>query len=158
MRKVLALAAFLLLALPGAARRADPLEERFKAADVLIEKGDYAGARDELLTARTEFKDDDERFILYHERTGASWLREGRVKEDRRAFTAALLEAKRLGVADQSVARAYAGLGLCLRRENKDQLALRFFKKALGERPDEGTWMFVEDQIREIEGAPPLPP
>ena len=49
------------------------------------------------------------------------------------------------------------GLGLCLRREGNDAYALKLFKKALTADIDEGTQMFAEDQIRELEGATPLP-
>ena len=58
---------------------------------------------------------------------------------------------------DDSGARAYTGMGLCLRREKRDAYALRFFKKALEFKLDEGTKMFAEDQIREIEGRKPVP-
>ena len=95
--------------------------------------------------------------VRYHERTGAAWLREGKVPEARASFTAALKATQRLKVTDDSAAKAYTGLGLCLRREGNDKYALKFFKKALGFRLDEGTKMFAEDQIREIEGAPPVP-
>ena len=134
MRKASALAALLLLVSPAAARRDDPLEKHFKEADALIERAAYAQAREELLTARAEFKTDDARLVRYHERIGAIWLREGKVKEARGAFLAALQEARRLGLSGLPVARADAGLGLCLRREKKDQYALRFFKKALAEK------------------------
>ena len=152
-----AVLSLLLLALPAAARRPDPVEERFKAADELIEKGDYAKAREQLDLALPAFKDEDPRLVRYHERTGASWLREDKVREARASFTAALKATQRLKVTDDSGAKAFTGMGLCLRRENNDKYALKFFKKALAFRLDEGTKMFVDDQIREIEGAPPLP-
>ncbi|MEK7388645.1 MAG: tetratricopeptide repeat protein [Elusimicrobiota bacterium] len=155
MRLALAAAAVLLLSSVLAARRVDPAEERFKAADALMDKGDYAAAREELLTARVDFKTGDARFVRYHERNGASWLREGKIKEARAAFTIAIRHAQRLAISDVSLARALTGMGLCLRREGKDQLALRFFHKALSARPDEGTRMFLEDQIQELKAAPP---
>ncbi|MDD5303608.1 MAG: hypothetical protein PHS14_10920 [Elusimicrobia bacterium] len=156
MRTVLALF-LLVLAFPAAARRADPIEDGFKKADQMIEKGDYAKARETLDDVLAELKTEDSRLVRYHERTGAAWLREDRIPEARSSFTAALKAAQRLKVADDAVAKAYAGMGLCLRRESNDKYALKFFKKALALRLDEGTRMFVEDQIREIEGAPPVP-
>ena len=156
MRIVLALSC-LLLAFPAGARKADQVESGFKKADELIEKGDYAKARDALDEVRAELKAEDPRLARYHERTGAAWLREDRLGEARSSFTAALKAAQRLRVVDDSAAKAYAGMGLCLRRENNDKYALKFFKKALGFNLDQGTRMFVEDQIREIEGAPPVP-
>lgn len=149
------LLALLLVAPAAHARRSDPIEERFKAADALIEKSEYAKARAELDEALAELKTEDPRLVRYHERTGAAWLREGKVKEARASFTAALKATQRLKVGDDSGAKAYTGMGLCLRRENNDRYALRFFKKALSFQLDEGTKMFAEDQIREIEGAPP---
>lgn len=156
MRHALALALVALAVLPAAARK-DPLEEKFKKVDVMIEKGDHAGARallDELLV---ELKTEDQRLVRYHERTGAAWLREGKVREARSSFTAALKATQRLKVTGDWGAKAYTGMGLCLRRENNDKYALKFFKKALAFDLDEGTRMFAEDQIREIEGDPPVP-
>lgn len=154
MNRPLLLAALLLLPLAASARR-DPIEERFKKADELIEKGEYAKSRDELDAILAELKTDDQRMVRYHERTGASWLREGKVKEARASFTAALKATQRLKVSGDSGAKAYTGMGLCLRRENNDKYALKFFKKALQFKLDEGTRMFAEDQIAEIEGRPP---
>lgn len=155
MRHLLA-AGLLLLALPAAARK-DPVEEGFKKADRLIEKGEYTEARatlDELLAG---MKAEDPMLVRYHERTGAAWLREGKVKEARASFTAALKATQRLRVTGDWGAKAYTGMGLVLRRENNDKYALKFFKKALAFDLDEGTKMFAEDQIREIEGSPPVP-
>ncbi|MEK7233447.1 MAG: hypothetical protein AAB268_06510 [Elusimicrobiota bacterium] len=154
MRTVLAL---VLLAFPAAARRADPIADSFKRIDQIVEKGEYAKARDALADVLAELKPEDPRLVRYHERTGAVWLREGKIPEARFSFILALKAAQRLKVNDDSVAKAYAGMGLCLRRGNNDGYALRFFKKALASPLDDGTRMFVEDQIREIEGAPPVP-
>jgi tetratricopeptide (TPR) repeat protein len=156
MRTVLALA-ILLLAFPASARRADPLDAGFKKIDQMIENGDYAKARVALDDVLAELKPEDPRLVRYHERTGAAWLREGNIPVARTSFTSALKAAQRLKVSDDSVAKAYAGMGLCLRRENNDSYALKFFKKALAIKLDEGTRMFVDDQIREIEGSPPVP-
>ncbi len=156
MKTVLALL-LLAAALPASARHEDPIEESFKKVDVMIEKGDYVHARDALDDILAELKTEDQRMVRYHERTGAAWLREGKVKEARASFTAALKATQRLKVTGDSGAKAYTGMGLCLRRENNDKYALKFFKKALAFNLDEGTKMFAEDQIREIEGAPPVP-
>lgn len=155
MKTVLALS-LLFLALPASARK-DPVEEGFKKAETLIVKGDFTKARDALDELLAELKADDPRMVRYHERTGAAWLGEGKVAEARTSFTAALKATQRLRVTDDSGAKAYTGMGLCLRRANNDKYALKFFKKALSFQLDEGTKMFAEDQIREIEGAPPVP-
>lgn len=149
--------AALLAAAPASARRGDPVDERLAKADALIEAGDFAAARQQLDAALAELKTADPRMVRYHERTGASWLMEDRIKEARASFTAALKAAQRQGVTDQWAARAYVGMGSCLRREKKDSYALRFFKRALALEPDEGTRLFAEEHIREIEGAPPQP-
>ncbi len=154
MRFVYALC-LLLAALPAAARRADAVENAFIRVDRLIENGDYSRARDEL--DELGLKADDPRQVRYHERTGAAWLREGDILQARAAFTSALRAAQRLKVSGDIVGKAYAGMGLCLRGERNDRYALKFFRKALDHKLDEGTRMFVDDQIREIEGAPPLP-
>ena len=146
----------MLLAFPAQVRCADTTEDSFKKIDLLIDEGAYPQARaalDELLAA---LKPEDPSLVRGHERTGAAWLREGKIPEARASFTAALRVIQRLKLNDDSVAKVYAGMGLCLRRENNDAYALRFFKKALAFRLDEGTKMFVEDQIREIEGTPPV--
>lgn len=144
----------LLSALPAAARL-DPIEAGFQKAERLIEQGKYMQARDALDDVLGELPPEDARLVRYHERTGASWLREGRIADARTSFTSAVKAAQRLKVSDESLSKAHAGLGLCLRREGNDAYALKFFKKARSGKLDEGTRMFVEDQIREIEGAPP---
>jgi len=156
MRTVLALC-LLLAPFRAAAARHDPADESFKKIDAMIEAGEYVKARDALDEVLAALKTEDPRLVRYHERTGASWLREGKIPQARASFTAALKAALRLKVASDSQGKAYTGMGLCLRRENNDGYALRFFKKALGIQVDEGTRMFAEDQIREIEGAPPVP-
>ena len=152
MRAALAL---LLLAAPALA---DEVGERFRQGDALIDAGDYAGARARLDSALGELRTADARMVRYHERTGASLLREGKVKEARASFTAALKAAQRLKAFGDDAARAYAGMGLCLRREKNDRYAARFLQKALEHNPDEGTRMFVEDELRDIEGKPPVAP
>lgn len=148
----------LLMPLPSeAARRASSLENAFTRVERLIEKGDYARARDELDELQAGLETDDPLQVRYHERTGAAWLREGDIPQARGAFTSALRAAQRLKVSGDIVGKAYAGMGLCLRGESNDRYALKFFRKALGHKLDEGTRMFVDDQIREIEGAPPVP-
>jgi len=157
MRTVLFLL-FLVAALPAAAAsRLDPVERAFRSADQLIEVGEYVRARDALDDLQAGLAADDPRQVRYHERTGAAWLREGKTAEARMAFTAALKAAQRLKVSDEFVGKAYTGMGLCLRRESNDRYAIKFFKKAAESRLDEGTRMFVDDQIREIEGDPPVP-
>ena len=156
MKTVLALA-LLFLTFPAAARRADRVDADFKKIDQLIERGEYTRARDALDDVLAELRPGDPRLVRYHERVGAAWLREGDISMARSSFTSALRVIQRLKVSDDAAARAYAGMGLCLRREENDSYALKFFKRALGFKLDEGTRMFVEDQIREIEGLPPVP-
>lgn len=148
----------LLLPLPSeASRRSAAVEKEFTRVERLIEEGDYVGARDVLDELQVGLAADDPRQVRYYERTGAAWLREGDIPQARAAFISALKAAQRLKVSGDVVGRAYAGMGLCLRGENNDRYALRFFRRALGQKLDEGTRMFVDDQIRELEGAPPLP-
>jgi len=152
--KILPALVLLLAALPAAARP-DPIEEGFGKAGRMIEKAEYAKARSVLDDVFDALAPEDPRLVRYHERTGASWLREGIIPEARASFTSAVRAAQRLKVVDEALAKSYAGLGLCLRREGNDAYALKFYKKARAGRLDDGTRMFVEDQIREIEGAPP---
>ena len=133
------------------------MEESFKEVDASIGKGEFSKAREKLDVILAGLKIDDQRMVRYHERTGAAWLGEGKLQEARASFTAALKATQRLQVTGDSGAKAYTGMGLCLRRLNNDKYALRFFKKALTFKLDEGTKMFAEDQIREIEGRPPEP-
>ncbi|OGR94663.1 MAG: hypothetical protein A2V88_00595 [Elusimicrobia bacterium RBG_16_66_12] len=157
MRKTLALAALLGLSASAAARPADRIEDGFGKADELISRGKFSQARAELDALLVDLRDKDARMVRYHERKGAAWLGEGLVKEARTAFTSALKAVQRLKVTSDDGGRAYTGMGLCLRREGNDAYALKFFKKALSFDLDEGTRMFAEDQIREIEGSPPQP-
>lgn len=149
----------LLLSLPAASAARNgsgTIEKDFATVDSLLEKGSYTAALKILYGLLADIPADDQRVARVHERTGAVRLREGKVREARAAFTAALKAAQRLG-ADDSAAKAYTGMGLCLRRENNDAYALKFFKRALKLDLDEGTRVFVDDQIREIEGDPPVP-
>lgn len=155
--KTVFLLALYFLGLQGSARAAaDPIDKSFLKIDAMIEKGAYAKAREALEDILAELQPEDPRLLRYHERTGAVRLRVGEIVEARASFTATLKAAQRLKITDESVAKANAGLGLCLRRENNDKYALKFFKKALALKLDAGTRMFVEDQVREIEGRRPL--
>lgn len=155
MKTALVLSLFVLCPSGAARAAADSIENSFVKVDAMIEKGAYAKAREALDDILAELQPDDPRQVRYHERIGASWLREGEVGVARECFTSALKAAQRLKIADDSVARAYTGIGLSLRRESNDKYALKFFKKALKLKLDEGTRMFVNDQIREIEGRRP---
>lgn len=146
----------ILLGLAGVARAAtDPIAKSFAKVDALIERGDYAKAVDALEEIRDALPPENPLLLRYHERIGAVRLREGAIPSARGAFTEVIKASQRLKIADDSVAKAYAGLGLCLRREGNDKYALKFFNKALALQLDEGTRMFVEDQIRELEGRRP---
>ena len=149
------LASALVLPSSAAKKKDDPIDASFRKATVLIEAGQYDEARAELDLALGGLKRDDARMVRYHERTGAAFLREGKTEQARVSFTAALKSAQRLKVSGDDVARAYAGMGLCLRKQGNDAYAKRFFEKAQKLDPDEGTRMFLEDQIREIDGKPP---
>ncbi len=45
-------------------------------------------------------------------------------------------------------------MGLTLLRQEKTELAKRFFKRGLDFEPDEGTRLFLEEQVAELEKAP----
>jgi len=158
MKTALALA-FLLSACPAGAstrRGTGAADKSFAKADAMLEKGSYAAAAALLKNLGDSLPADDPLQTRVHERTGAVRLREGNLREAKKAFAAAIKAAQRLG-ADESAAKAYTGMGLCLRREKNDEYALKFFKRALRLDLDDGTRMFVDDQIREIEGDPPVP-
>ncbi|PIR18519.1 MAG: hypothetical protein COV48_07065 [Elusimicrobia bacterium CG11_big_fil_rev_8_21_14_0_20_64_6] len=155
----IALALSLLLPVfSGAARAASAAADvKFQKVESLIEMGEYEGARAELESMCSALKKDDPRQVRCFERSGALWLREDMIAEAQVAFTQALETAHRLIIEDEHVGKAYVGMGLCLRRGKNDKYAHRFFKKAFTYHLDAGTRMFVEDQIREIEGKPPIP-
>lgn len=139
----------ILLALPGAAAVRDAADARFEKADALLEKGQYAKARAEL--AAVVMTPDDPRQVRRWEREGAVLLREDKPAEARGLFTKALKAAGKLEAKGTDVGRAYAGMGLCLLRQDKKELALRFFKRGLDFEPDEGTRLFLEEQVQELE-------
>jgi Tfp pilus assembly protein PilF len=141
----------LLLCLPGSAAVRDPAETRFEKADSLLQKERYAQARAEL--AAVKLPDDDPRQVRRWEREGAVLLREGKPSEARAAFTKALKAAGRLESKGADVGRAYAGMGLVLLKQEKPELAKRFFKRGLDFEPDEGTRLFLEEQVAELEKA-----
>ena len=158
MRRTFALAAFFTMLASFVAGAGDRIDGALKKADELISKAEFSRARAELDSIVEVITGDDARIVRWHEREGAAWLGEGKVEEARASFLEALQVAKRLkAAAGNDAAHAYTGLGVCLRREGNDAFALKFFKKALTADIDEGTRMFAEDQIRELEGAPPLP-
>lgn len=144
------LLSFLLLS-PASAALRDATELRFDKADAFLAKGEHAKARSEL--AGLALADDDPRRVRRWEREGAVLLREGKVGEARGAFTRALKEVGRLKAAGPDVGRAYAGMGLCLLRQEKKELALRFFRRGLDFDPDEGTKLFLEEKVAELEGG-----
>ena len=148
------------LVLPSSAQPSaapDAVEIRLREVEASLEKGDYEHARDELAAAEREIGPKDPRIVRVHERRGASYLREDRFKEARDAFTRAIQAAGVLKLSDPVLARAYAGMGLCLLKQGNKAYALKFFKRGLGAKPDEGTLMFLEDQVRELEGGAPEP-
>lgn len=147
----MALVLLLLLALPGAAAARDAAEARFEKADALLEKGQYDKARAEL--AALTLAEDDPRRVRRWEREGAVLLRQDKPAEARGHFTRALKTAGKLEAKGPDVGRAYAGMGLCLLRQGKRGLALRFFKRGLDFDPDEGTKLFLEEQVAELEAA-----
>lgn len=144
-------ALLLVMALASAAPR-DAAQARFEKADAELDKGRYAQARAEL--AALALPEDDERQVRRWEREGAVFLREGRLPEARVAFTKALKAAGRLESKGPDVGRAYAGMGLTLLRQDKPELARRFFKRGLDFEPDEGTRLFLEEQAAEPDGDP----
>ena len=150
------------LALPASARdrvpaKSDGAASRLRAAEEFLEKGDYERAREELGAAEYEMGPTDTRVVRVYERRGATYLREERLKEARDSFTRAIQAAGVRKVSDPAVAGAYAGMGLCLLKQGNKEYALKFFKRGLGAQPDEGTRMFLEDQVRELEGGAPEP-
>ncbi|MDX6771140.1 MAG: tetratricopeptide repeat protein [Elusimicrobiota bacterium] len=136
---------------PSAASVRDAAAARFEKADAHLEKGRYEQARAEL--AAVKLAPDDPRQVRRWEREGAVRLREGKIAEARAAFTQALKAAGRLEVKGPDAGRAYAGMGLVLLRQEKPGLAARFFKRGLDFEPDEGTRLFLEEQIAELEAA-----
>ncbi|HAZ06937.1 MAG TPA: hypothetical protein DCZ01_00105 [Elusimicrobia bacterium] len=137
--------------------KADAVEARLRAADAALDKADYERARDELAAAEYEMDSKDPRIVRVYERRGAAYLREGRIKEARDAFTRAIASASTRKADGPAVSRAYAGMGLCLLKQDNKEFALKFFKRGLAFAPDEGTRMFLEDHIRELEGGEPEP-
>lgn len=144
-------------ALTPVAVKADAVEARLRAADEALEKADYERSRDELAAAEYEMGPKDPRIVRVYERRGAAYLREARVKEAQDAFTRAIAAASARKADGPAVSRAYAGMGLCLLKQDNKEFALRFFKRGLAFAPDEGTRMFLEDHIRELEGGQPEP-
>lgn len=142
----------LLLALPGFAVTRDAADARFEKADAHLEKGRYAPARAELAAVKLDA--DDPRQVRRWEREGALLLREGKPAEARAAFTKALKAAGRLESKGADVGRAYAGMGLVLLKQEKPELAGRFFRRGLDFEPDEGTRLFLEEQVAELEKTP----
>lgn len=155
-----ALALSFLLAHPALAQRPDRVGPALAKADELIEKGDYEGAQQALRAAEQGMAFNDPRRIRVHERRGAIFVRRDKLADAREAFTFAIKGASALDSKDVDkdvLARAYAGMGLCLLKQGNKTYALRFFKKGLELEPDEGTEVFLEDQIAELEGRKPKP-
>lgn len=147
----LVLVAALLVAAVSSRAQVDAAEDHFSRADQRLAAGDYPAALSALDLAEKALPARDPRRMRLWERRGAVRLQEGRLQDARDAFTSALRLGQVRGADSKTTARAYAGMGLCLRRQGRRDFALRFYKKALTGSPDEGTKMFLEDQIREIE-------
>lgn len=78
---------------------------------------------------------DDPLRLSYLERSGAAYLRARDFPAAKRAYTEALVLAKKRGSSGREVADAYTGLGLCLMEESRFPLAIRYLEKGLASGP-----------------------
>lgn len=88
-------------------------------------------AEKELADVAPLLEPDDPRRVQRLQLLGDLHRRQTRLREAKAAYTEALTLAIRLGLRNVYAADAYAGMGHCLVAEKNDDLALRFFEKAL---------------------------
>jgi len=106
-------------------------EQRFARAEKAIRSKDWDSAAGELAAVDRLLESQDRRRILYYERMGIIALRRGAPERAKTFFTEAIEFASTLGVKDNGVADAYAGMGECLLGLGKDAYARKFLEKAL---------------------------
>lgn len=126
------------------------IEDHFKRADKFMEQDNGAEALLELQEAARRLDPNDPRMVLFHERTGSVYLSENNPASAKDAYTKAIKLSKDIQVQDETLADVYAGMGLCLVRENNLAYAAKFFKKALTLNPSEGTRRAVEGELQRI--------
>lgn len=106
-------------------------DRKLQAADEFLKLDLTAQAEKELVDVGALLGPDDPRQIRRSLRLGDLHRKLGRMAQAKSAYTDALTLAIRLGLRDSNAADSYAGMGYCLVNEKKDDLAIRFFEKAL---------------------------
>lgn len=125
-------------------------EQRVSRANQFIEVRRLDAAKAELEEANKLLGAEDRRRVMYLERLGHVLYLENKVVEAKAAFEEGLRFAAGLGLRDQSVAEAYAGMGLCLAQERQPAYAIKFFQKAMEVGPSEHTKLLIRDKLREL--------
>ncbi|MBI4676287.1 MAG: hypothetical protein HY748_01755 [Elusimicrobia bacterium] len=129
------------------------IEDHFKRADKYIGEENAAEAILELQETARRLDPNDPRMVRYHERVGGVYLIENNLAAAKEAYAKAIKLSKDIQLQGETVADVYAGMGLCLVKENNRAYAVKFFRKALSLEPSEGTRKAVEGELRKIEGS-----
>lgn len=125
----------------------DDVAEGFKRAQKRLEEGSPADALQELDEAARAMREDDPRMISYHVRKGGISLHEGDLSAAKAAYKAAIQLAQRLKIMGGVRADAYAGMGICLMRENNHAAAKKFFERGLDSEPSANTRRIIEERL-----------
>lgn len=131
-----------------------PAEERLAAAQKAIAAGDLMSAKAELVLAAGLLSPTDQRMVLYYERMGFIAIKEGRLEKAKSYYIDGLKFATTLGIRDDAVADAYAGMGECLLAEDADR-ARKYYAKALEVGASAKTRLLVESRLKTLDARKP---
>lgn len=135
---------------PPAAAEASGAEGHFARAQSHIQRREYDEARVELEIAASFLPDEDRRRVFYLERMGLISLKEGRMREARERYAEALRISGTLGIRDESVANAYAGMGEFLIATKDLPGAIKYLNKALEVGPSPAMRRSVEARLQQL--------
>ena len=122
----------------GVSKRRTPQAEPELTVEGRLRRGQEAVLHEKWEQAKAEYgaaaamlTSSDQRMIMYYERMGYIFLRQGEATKAKGYYMEGLKMATSLGLRDQGVADLYVGMGECLRQEGNPEEAAQFYKKAL---------------------------
>ncbi|MBI5202933.1 MAG: PorV/PorQ family protein [Elusimicrobia bacterium] len=125
-------------------------DQLLATVDEFIRLEMFAPAEKTLNDLAAQIPGDDVRHVRRLERLGTAQRRQGKINEARNSYTEALTLALRLGMRDRWAAEAYAGMGYCLVAQGKNDLAAKFFAKALEAGATPETIKAVEAELKKL--------
>lgn len=127
-------------------------EWRLLLADKALQAGDREGAKGELTAGLAMLGAKDRRRVRFWERQGNIAVLEGEWAQASARYMDGIKLAYERGFADESVADAYVGLGLCLVASKDLERAVRSFQKGIEIGPSPAALRLAQQQLRALHG------